>query len=89
MLRYHVAFHLPGEGRKMVVAEVLDFPGVLSQGFDLPDARLMITSALEDMAQSYLGEGQPLPLPNSDVSDLEADLIELLPLSVEAGSTRR
>ena len=89
MLRYHVAFHLPSEGQKMVVAEVLDFPGVLSQGFDLPDARLMIASALEDMAQSYLEEGQPLPLPNSDVSDPEADLIELLPLSVEAGSMRR
>ena len=89
MLRYHVAFHLPSEGQKMVVAEVLDFPGVLSQGFDLPDARLMIASALEDMAQSYLEEGQPLPLPNPDISDPEADLIELLPLSVEAGSMRR
>jgi hypothetical protein len=34
----------------VVVAEVLDFPGVASQGFDLPDARLMIGSALEDVA---------------------------------------
>ena len=32
----------------MVVAEVLDFPGVVSQGFDLADARLMIGSALEE-----------------------------------------
>ena len=72
----------------MVVAEVLDFPGVLSQGFDLPDARLMITSALEDIAQSYLEEGRPLPIPNPDASDPEADLVELLPLSVEAGSIR-
>jgi len=26
----------------MVVAEALDFPGAVTQGFDLPDARLMI-----------------------------------------------
>ena len=70
----------------MVVAEVLDFPGVLSQGFDLPDARLMITSALEDIAQSYLEEGHSLPIPNPDASDPEADLVKLLPSSVEAGS---
>ncbi len=31
----------------MVVAEALDFPGAVTQGFDLPDARLMIGSALE------------------------------------------
>jgi predicted RNase H-like HicB family nuclease len=45
----------------MVVAEVLDFPGVVSQGFDLADARLMIASALADIAQMHLEEGRPLP----------------------------
>jgi hypothetical protein len=35
----------------MVVAEVLDFPGVFSQGFDLPDARSMVASALVDVAK--------------------------------------
>ena len=58
MLRYHVAYYLPREGDRMVVAEVLDFPGVLSQGFDLADARLMIASALEDIAQMHLEEGR-------------------------------
>ncbi len=72
----------------MVVAEVLDFPGVLSEGFDLADARLMIASALEDMAQLYLEEGKPLPLPNPTASAPDADLIELLPLSVEVGTAR-
>ena len=86
VLRYHVAFYLPREGSKMVVAEVLDFPGAVSQGFDLADARLMISSALEDLAQLLLEEGKPLPIPNSDASAPEADLIELLPLSVEVGS---
>ena len=31
----------------MVVAEALDFPGAVTQGFDLADARLMIASAME------------------------------------------
>lgn len=72
----------------MVVAEVLDFPGVLSQGFDLADARLMIASALEDVAQMYLEEGKSLPVPNAEANAPDADLVELLPLSVEAGAHR-
>ncbi len=85
MLRYHVAYFLPKGQDRMVVAEVLDFPGVVSQGFDLADARSMIASALADMAQVYLEEGKALPLPNPDATAADADLIELLPLSVEAG----
>jgi predicted RNase H-like HicB family nuclease len=72
----------------MVVAEVLDFPGVVSQGFDLADARLMIASALEDMAQVYLEEGKPFPVPNPDAVAADADFVELMPLSVEAGAPR-
>lgn len=89
MLRYHAAYYLPKGRDRMVVAEVLDFPGVVSQGFDLADARLMIASALEDMAQTHLEDGKPLPVPNPDVTAADADLIELLPLSVEAGAARR
>ena len=85
MLRYHVAYFLPRSDDRMVVAEVLDFPGVVSQGFDLADARTMIASALEDIAQIYLEEGKALPVPNPDATAADADLIELLPLSVEAG----
>src|SRR5438876_874242 len=88
MLRYHAAYYLPKGDDKMVVAEVLDFPGVCSQGFDLADARVMIASALEEIAQIYLEEGKPLPLPNSERVDEDADLIELLPLFVEAGVSR-
>jgi len=87
MLRYHVAFHLPSTVGEMVVAEALDFPGAVTQGFDLPDARLMIASAMEDLAQCLLEEGKPLPIPNPQaVSD--ADLIELIPLSVHVGASR-
>ena len=87
MLRYHIAFHLPRSAGEMVVAEALDFPGAVTQGFDLTDARLMIASAMEDLAQCLLEEGKPLPTPNPDAA-ADADLIELLPLSVHAGAPR-
>ena len=85
MLRYHVAYYLPQGDDRMVVAEVLDFPGVVSQGFDLADARVMIASALEEMAQMLLEEGRPLPVPNPEASAPDADLVVMLPLSVEVG----
>lgn len=89
MLRYHVAFYLPHAPGEMVVAEALDFPGAVTQGFDLPDARLMIGSALEDLAQALLEEGKALPVPSDDVQSPDADLIELVPLSVHAGTAPR
>lgn len=89
MLRYHVAFHLPRAAGGMVVAEALDFPGAVTQGFDLQDARLMIASAIEDLAQLLLEEGKALPVPDAAVESAEADLIELVPLSVHAGSPSR
>ena len=70
----------------MVVAEALDFPGAVTQGFDLPDARLMIASALEDLAQLFLEEGRALPIPSQAAQRPDADLIELVPLSVHAGT---
>ncbi|MBI4442331.1 MAG: type II toxin-antitoxin system HicB family antitoxin [Acidobacteria bacterium] len=88
MLQYHVAFYMPQGEDRMVVAEVLDFPGVVSQGFDLADARAMIASALEDMAELYLDEGRPLPPPSATAADSEADFVELIPLSVAAGAMR-
>lgn len=88
MLRYHVAFYLPRAGERMVVAEALDFPGAVTQGFDFADARLMISSAMEDLGQLLLEEGKPLPRPDPDASAPDADLIELLPLSIEVGTMR-
>jgi predicted RNase H-like HicB family nuclease len=89
MIRYHVAFYLPHAPGEMVVAEALDFPGAVTQGFDLQDARLMIASALEDLAQTLLEEGRPLPVPSAGASDATADLIELVALSVHAGTSQR
>lgn len=73
----------------MVAAEALDFPGAVTQGFDPQDARLMIASAIEDLAQTFLEEGKALPTPMPDAQGAEADLIELVPLSVHAGTVPR
>ena len=88
MLQYHVAYHLPEAVPGFVVAEVLDFPGVFSQGFDLPDARQMIASALEEVAQLYLEQGRALPVPREPQEGMEADLIERMPLSIEVSGNR-
>jgi predicted RNase H-like HicB family nuclease len=87
MLRYHVAFYLPREAGEIVVAEALDFPGAVTQGFDLADARLMIASAMEDLAQSFVEEGKPLPTPDPDAAT-DADLVEFVPLTVHVGTLR-
>jgi predicted RNase H-like HicB family nuclease len=89
MLRYHVAFSLPHAPGEMVVAEALDFPGAVTQGFDLTDARLMIAGALEDLAEAMLEESKPLPVPSENAHSTDADLIELVPLSVYAGIAPR
>jgi predicted RNase H-like HicB family nuclease len=89
MLRYHVAFYMPRAQGEMVVAKALDFPGAASQGFDLVDARGMIGSAIEDLAQCLIEEGQALPRPNPDAHADDADLIELIALSVHAGTAAR
>jgi len=47
-----------------VIAEVLDYPGVLSQGRTLKSARRMIRDALRLMAECDIEEGRTLPSPN-------------------------
>ena len=52
----------------------------------MPDASLMIASALEGLAQAPLEEGKALPLPSENVQSPE---VELAPLSVHAGFALR
>ncbi len=59
-----------------VHAEVLDFPGVISCGADLEEARQMLASALVDMAETNLLCGEPLPLPDPKITDPDADMEE-------------
>ena len=43
---------------------------------------------MEDLAEMLVEEGRPLPVPKSDASVKDADLIELIPLSVRVGMHR-
>jgi predicted RNase H-like HicB family nuclease len=77
---------LDGEG---VHAEVLDFPGVITSGKTLTEARRLLAGALVDMAETHLLRGEPLPLPDPERSDPEADLEEPIHLILSAASRVR
>ena len=83
MLTYRAMYKYLDEG---VHAEVLDFPGVISFGEDLEDARRMLASALVDMAETNLMHGESLPAPEPTCTDLEADLEEPIHLLLTAVS---
>jgi predicted RNase H-like HicB family nuclease len=82
MLKYHAAYYKGEDGWYM--AQVLDFPGVLSQGRTLKSARRMIRDALRMMAESLVEEGRPLPLPNGRAADKKAEFQETIPLRIRA-----
>jgi predicted RNase H-like HicB family nuclease len=55
---------------------VLDFPGTVSCGNSLDEARTNLAAALRDMAETNLLRGEPLPIPDPTRSDSDADLEE-------------
>ena len=69
-----------------VHAEVLDFPGVITCGRDLEEARRLLRSALSDMAETTLQHGEPLPTPSPAVTDAESDLEEPIHLLLQAAT---
>ncbi|PKB71516.1 MAG: hypothetical protein BZY87_05015 [SAR202 cluster bacterium Io17-Chloro-G6] len=69
-----------------VHAEVLDFPGVISWGPDLEQARCLLASALVDIAEVSLVNGEPLPKPDPASTDTESDLEEPIYLLLQAAS---
>ncbi|HGJ63960.1 TPA: hypothetical protein ENS27_01070 [bacterium] len=75
MLTYKAMYKYFDDG---IHAEVLDFPGVISCGANLDEARKMLASALVDMAETNLLHGEPLPIPDPNITDSEADLEELI-----------
>lgn len=83
MLTYKAMYKFVDGG---VHAEVLDFPGVITCGADLASARALLGSALVDMAETNILDGEPLPLPDPDVTDNEADLEEPIHLLLSAAS---
>jgi predicted RNase H-like HicB family nuclease len=84
MLEYHAAYYEIEDG--WYLARVLDFPGVITQGKDLPAARWMLRDALREMAMWYLEEGEVLPRPNPKIRDRKAAVQEPIRLSVRVQS---
>ena len=81
MLTYHAAFYEHPE-EATVLAKVLDFPGVVTEGRDLSEGRQELRGALRDMAETILLAGETLPSPNPGVDDSEADLVDPIVLSL-------
>jgi len=69
-----------------VHAEVLDFPGTMTSGDNLQEARQLLASALVDMAETALLRGESLPQPDPSCTDPEADLEEPIYLLLTAAS---
>ena len=83
MLTYKAMYKFLDQG---VHAEVLDFPGTITFGKNLEDARRSLASALVDMAETSLLRGEPLPQPDPLCTDPEADLEEPIHLLLTAAS---
>jgi predicted RNase H-like HicB family nuclease len=73
MLTYKAMYKFLDQG---VHGEVLDFPGTITYGETLQEARRLLAGALVDMAETALLNGEPLPHPDPSTTDPEADLEE-------------
>lgn len=67
------------------LGEVLDFPGTVSFGNSLDEARANLAGALRDMAETNLLRGDALPIPDSARTDPQADLEEPIYLVLQTG----
>jgi predicted RNase H-like HicB family nuclease len=83
MLTYKAMYKYLDKG---IHSEVLDFPGVITWGSDLKETRRLLESALADMAETNLSRGEPLPQPDSDITDPDADLEEPIHLLLTAAT---
>ncbi len=83
MLTYKALYKFLDHG---VHAEVLDFPGTITCGVNLEEARRLLAGALADMAETSLLRDEPLPQPDPSLTDLEADREEPMHLLLTAAS---
>ena len=67
------------------LGEVLDFPGTVSFGHSLDEARENLAGALRDMAETNLLRGEPLPVPDASRSDPQSELDEPIYLILQTG----
>ncbi len=86
MLTYKAMYKFLPDG---VHAEVLDFPGTISFGKTLGEARRLLASALVEMAETNLLLGEALPKPDATLHEAEADLEEPIHLILNAASKVR
>jgi predicted RNase H-like HicB family nuclease len=80
MLTYKAMYKFLEEG---VHGEVLDFPGTISFAENLDKVRRSLANALVEMSETNLLRGESLPIPNSSLSDPEADLEEPIHLNYQ------
>jgi predicted RNase H-like HicB family nuclease len=83
MLSYKAMYKFLPDG---VHGEVLDFPGTITCGKNLGEARRLLSGALVDLAETSIMLGEPLPPPNPQITDAEADLEEPIYLILNASS---
>lgn len=68
------------------LGEVLDFPGTVSFGHTLEEARKSLAGALEDMAETNLIQGEALPIPDPTKTDTQAEIEEPIYVVIHAGN---
>ena len=73
MFQYKAGYKFVNRG---VHAQVLDFPAAITCGGDLAEARQLLVVALVNVAETLLEMGQPLPVPNPQLSEVELDIEE-------------
>ena len=83
MLTYKAMYKFFDDG---VHAEVLDFPGVITCGPNLDEARRLLASALVDMAETNLMANEPLPAPYLNCTNHDANIEEPIHLLFTATS---
>jgi predicted RNase H-like HicB family nuclease len=83
MLTYKAMYRYLDEG---VHGEVLDFPGAITCGATLEEARRLLNSALVDMVETSVLLGEALPQPDPTATDPESDLEEPIHLLLRAAS---
>jgi len=83
MLTYKAAYKSLDDG---VHGEVLDFPGTITCGRDLDEARHLLAGALVDMAETNLLLGERLPSPDPGASSDDSDLEEPIHLVLNAST---
>ena len=83
MISYTAGYMIDPDG---VHAEELDFPGALTCGTDLAEARLMLADALFGMAEINLEMGEALPVPDPSIDGSGFDVVEPIHLVLSATS---